>query len=205
MKKSNLTLVSLYVIAGAIAFIAPSCSKKDDEVLPNITSVTSSVISLGNDESATKEGYLVSTGAKASVNSAFDIAYGNGSAVGNKFFLGGSEDESIIAVYGLGNARLEALAATTEFKYFDSASGVTTAVFDSLINQKAVETIYAKGTLTAAATGNVSSRIKSETAWTVGTVFAFKTVSGTIVIAKVTTAPTGSATTAGSIGLTLKK
>jgi len=205
MKKSNFALVGLYLFAGLAFILAPSCSKKDD-VTPttvagiNITSVTSATISLGNDESSPKEGYLVSTSSKAAITSSFDIAYGNGSAAGNEYFLGGSSDESIKAVYALTGA-----GAATEFITFGNASGVSSATFDSLTNQLAVAPIYAKGSLSAAATGGLSTRVKSSSAWPVGTVFAFKTSAGTMVIAKVTTAPNGSASTAGTIGLALKK
>lgn len=205
MKKLFAYTAIAYLSLASVAFFTTSCGSKDEDpapttTVPGITSVTSRSVTLGNQFSATKEGYVVSTDSKAAITAAFDVAYGNGSAAGNKFFLGGSSDESIKAVYSL-----TAAGTNTNFISFGSASNVTAARFDTLVNKAAVSVIYDLGTATAAASNGTSTRIKSETAWAVGEVFGFTTPAGTKVIAKITTAPTGSTpSTAGTVGFQIK-
>ena len=146
---------------------------------------------LGNDASTTKQGWLVSSSSLVAITSAFDIAYGNGSAAGNQFFIGGSTDASIKSVYSI--------TGTTATEFKTVATTFDAAAFDALADASLIAGIYAAGTVTSDVT-----RIKSASAWTAGTVFAFKTSAGKIVLAKVTAASTGSAGTVGTIGLSFK-
>jgi hypothetical protein len=207
MKKVFLSLsTAIAVLAVTTSLMTTTTSCKKDEVapatvagvvtVPAVVSVTSTTISLNNQFSASNLYYLISSNTFAAVNAAFDIAYGNGSATSNKYFIGGPNDESVNAVFPT--------TFTTTGTTFSTVSNFTSTQFDTLVNVKAIANVSLA--FTGASSTGTSTRIKSETAWSVGYVFAFKTNAGKTVLAKVTSTPTGavSGSAAGSVGLQLK-
>lgn len=195
MKKVILSGVAMIALATATLFTT-SCKK--DEVLPSVVAAYSSDVIMNNQKgTASQFGKLNASVVGFSTSADFDLAYGNGSASGNKYFIGGPNDPSVQAVY--------TTTGTTQTTFKVVAAGVTTAVFDTLTNSKAVISIVDAATATDLGSGTVAgTRVRSNDPWAVGTVFAFQTSSGKKAVAKVTAAPSGTSSTLGSIGLTIK-
>lgn len=203
MKKTITLVSSMFAMAAAIIVSTSSC-KKDEPApsTPTVTGVTlvraytSDVIMNNQLGSSSQYGKLNTTSVGFSTSSDFDLAYGNGGATGNTYFIGGSNDPSVQAVYSISGT------SQTTFKVV--ASSVTTSVFDTLTNSKAVVSIVDAATNVDNGVGILPTRIRSGSSWAVGTVFAFQTSGGRKAVAKVTAAPSGTTTAVGSIGLSIK-
>ncbi|MFN0049934.1 MAG: hypothetical protein ACKVOU_12500 [Cytophagales bacterium] len=202
MKKSNITQIGLYLIAAAIILTAPSCSKEEavapTVIVPPVTAWTGT---LYNKTDVNANRYLDVISKTFVTNGNFDIAYGNGSVVGNDAFIGGPTSLSIFTYYAVVGSNV------SEFYLLPVAQQ---AKFDTLKNQLAVAGIATSGTKTAASNGigTESVRINTSGGLANGLVFAMKlrsqTPAPTWVVAKVTSAPTGTATTPGNVSLSLK-
>lgn len=195
MKKVILSGVAMIALATATLFTT-SCKK--EEALPSVVPAYTNANALMNNQQGTSgQFFSLTTVVSAVTKTSFDLAYGNGSASGNKYFIGGQNDPSIAAVYSV--------TGTSQTTFKVVAASVTTAVFDTLTNSKAVIAIVDAATATDLGSGTVAgTRIRSNDAWPIGSVFAFQTASGKKAVAKVVTVPTGTTSTAGNITLSLK-
>lgn len=205
MKKSITLVSSLFAMAAAIIVSTSSCKKDDPKPGGNtttpgvaITSVTSAIVTLNNQSSSSNQKFVISTQSFAS-NQTFDIAYGNGTNSTNLFFIGGPKSESIYGAFGVYGT-----ATGVNATEFYTVSSLTTAKFDTLVNKAAISSVISGYSATGAETDGTSYRIKTQTAWPVGSLFAIKLSTGVWVVAKTTTVPSGDKSTAGSITLALK-
>lgn len=185
----------MLALATATLFTTTSCGTKE-ETPSAVKAYTASNVLMNNQKGTDKQFGKLTTVVGYSTSSDFDIAYGNGSATGNKYFFGGPNDPSIASVYSI--------SGTTQTTYKNVAASVTAATFDSLTNSKAVIAIVDAATPVDNGQGITPTRIKSDTPWSIGTVFAFQTSSGKKAVAKIVAVPSGTTSVSGSVSIDIK-
>jgi hypothetical protein len=204
MKKSFALVAGMFALAATIIVSTSSCSKDPEatpiNTVPGVTLIpvrSNSSVLLTNQNGTGDQFFQLSTVVSAvSSSTGFDLAYGNGSAAGNEFFIGGANDVSVQAVYGTSGTN------QTTFK----TTSTTAAVFDTLTNSVALANIVNSATNVNNGVGTNPSRIRSATAWAIGDVFAFTTGGTTAYqgVAKVVAVPSGTSSTSGNITLSIK-
>lgn len=199
MKKTITLVSSMFAMAAAIIVSTSSCKKDEPvpaKVEPPVISTPAAGVVLFNHNGNSDKYYQFTGTTSGYVTSGvgFAIAYGNGSASGNEFLLGGPTDLSISSVHSLTGSGAVSVA------FYNLT--VTAAQFDALTSSQTITDAILTGNKTITTT-NQGTRIQSATSWAVGTVFGFETATH-YVLGKVTQSPTGSRLTSGSIRIQFK-